>query len=148
MSYETILWVSYLHLIFLLVDTYNYYFSSWPFKTQTQRMLLLIQIDSECCQIYKSVLDAVRSCVVSGVAITSKCKTNFICVSISMSCAHYTFIHYIYVLYMGVIFTSNMGNRWDKKRDKMLGWQYLLISWKHLSVSSCFLIQQISYKNH
>ena len=29
-------------------DTYNHYFSSWPFKTQTQRMLLLIQIDSEC----------------------------------------------------------------------------------------------------
>ena len=87
-------------------DTYNHYFSSWPFKTQTQRMLLLIQIDSECCQIYKSVLDAVRVCVVW---LTSKCKTNFIYVSIWMSCAHYniqlyiTFMCYIWVLHSQVI---------------------------------------------
>ena len=47
-------------------DTYNHYFSSWPFKTQTQRMLLLIQIDSECCQIYKSELNAVPVCVWCG----------------------------------------------------------------------------------
>ena len=78
-------------------DTYNHYFSSWPFKTQTQRMLLFIQIDSECCQICKSVLDAV--CVWCLMWLTIKCKTNFIYVSIYVRCTLYNYTLNLRVIY-------------------------------------------------